>query len=190
MSMQIRNLVNQMLRPLKNRVYTLVSRAIIESVNDSKNLQVVKLNLLAGEDRSDVERFQNFGFTSNPPDGSECVAIAMGGNRDHLIVLAADDRRVRVKDLGKGESAIYTNDGTLIHLKAGGVVEIKSATKVDIDAPLVEIGDGTLEKILNGETFQTYFNTHQHLGNAGVPTGPPITPSDPSHLSDKVKAAK
>lgn len=186
---RMRNFVSQMIAPLRNRVYTMITRAIIESVKDTDGMQIVKLNLLAGETRADVERFQNFGFSSNPPADAECVAVAVGGNRDHLIVIVADDRKTRVKNLANGESVVYTDDGTIIHLKKGGIVQVIAATKVDIDAPLTEIGTGTLEKILNGEAFQTLFNAHVHpVVGIGVPTGTPVIPSTSAQLSSQLKA--
>ncbi len=120
---QMKNLISSMIRPLRNRVYTMITRAIIETVDDSKKMQVVKLNLLAGESRDEVERFQNFGFSSNPPDKAECVALAIGGNRDHLIVVVADDRSSRIKGIAKGESVQYNSNGNKLHLKANGNYE-------------------------------------------------------------------
>lgn len=120
---KLRNVVNQMIMPLRNRVYTMITRAVIETVKDSGNMQLVKVNLLAGEARDDVERFQNFGFSSNPPDGSECVAVSIGGNRDHLIIIVADDRNSRVKGLLKGESVQYNDKGDKWHLKTDGTLE-------------------------------------------------------------------
>lgn len=120
---QLRSVITQMIMPLRNRVYTMITRAVIETVKDSGNMQLVKLTLLAGETRDDIERFQNFGFSSNPPDGSECVAVAIGGNRDHLIVIVADDRNTRIKDLLKGESVQYNDKGDKWHIKNDGTLE-------------------------------------------------------------------
>lgn len=120
---QISLAIATMIAPLRNRIYTMITRAVIETVNDTGEMQLVKVNLLAGETRSDVERFQNFGFTSVPPNGAECVAIAVGGNRDHLIVIAADDRASRIVGLLKGESVQYNANGDKIHLKADGTLE-------------------------------------------------------------------
>lgn len=120
---QLKEAITNCIRPLKNRVYTMITRAVIESVKDSDGMQVVKVNLLAGETRSDVERFQNFGFTSNPPKSSEAVALAMGGDRDHLIVIVADDRKTRVKNLEEGESAFYNKGGDNLTLKNSGNLE-------------------------------------------------------------------
>ena len=191
MSMErMRNMLTQILKPLRNRVYTMISRAIIETVNDANGMQVVKASLLAGETRTDVERFQNFGFSSNPPADSECIALAIGGDREHLVIIAAESRNVRVKDLANGESVVYTDDGTIIHLKKGGEIEILAANKIDVKVPEINLGTALLEKVFNAETFQTLFNTHTHTGNLGVATGPPNALSGALELSTQVKASK
>lgn len=187
----IRSVVSNMIKPLRNRVYMMITRAVIETVKDGKGMQLVKLKLLAGETRDDIERFQNFGFSSNPPVGSEALSLAVGGNREHLIVVAVEDRRVRVKNLKNGESIVYTDDGTIIHLKKAGEVEILAATKIDVKVPEINLGAGTLEKIINGEAFKTLYNAQTHNGNLGIPTGVTIVPLvDATHLSTQVKASR
>lgn len=120
----LKDFVNSMIRPLRNRVYTMITRGIIETANDSGSMQFVKVTLLAGETREDIERIQNFGFSSNPPTSSECVAVAIGGNRDHLIILGDNDRASRIKNLLKGESVQYNSNGNKIHLKNDGEAEM------------------------------------------------------------------
>lgn len=120
---QLRDFVNHMIRPIRNRLVMSITRAVLESVKDSGKMQLAKVKLFAGETREDIERFQNFGFTSVPQSGAEAVALAMGGNREHLIVVVADDRKVRLKDLLPGESAMYNAAGKKIHLKMDGTEE-------------------------------------------------------------------
>lgn len=186
----LRKIVERMIRPLRTRILMINARAVVESLKDDGGLQLMKLNVLAGENPNDVERFQNYGFTSSPKPGAEAVVIFQGGNREHGLIIAVDDRRFRLKALAEGEVAIYTDEGDKIHFKRGGVIQIVASSKVEVNADLVELGNGTLEKILNGETFQTRFNDHKHIGNAGVSTGKPITPSPASDLSNVVKGAK
>ena len=191
---RMREFVSEMIKPLRNRVYTMITRAVLETVKDDKGMQLVKLKLLADETRDDVEHFQSFGITSNAPEGSECLAFSVGGNREHLVAVAIGDRKTRFKNLASGETAIYTDDGTVIHLKKGGIIKVLAATKLDVDAPLLELGTGILEKVLNGETFQTKYNAHTHpfTGNLGITavTLTPTTPSIPTDLSTQVKASK
>lgn len=124
--------------PVAQRVRLMVGRAVLQLVDDSTKVQSVQIALLADELRSDVERFQNYGFTSHPKPGAEAVAVCVAGSRDHAIVVVVDDRRYRLQGLAEGEVAIYTDEGDHIVIKRGGTVEVLAATKVQITAPLVE----------------------------------------------------
>jgi len=135
---QLSDFIMRIVDPIRTKIIMSLSRGVIESVNDANGIQVVKLSLLAGENKDKVERFQNFGFTSNPPAGSEAAIIFVSGNREHGIVVACDDRTKRKKSLAPGEAAIYTSDGTFVHLKTGGNIEVVASTKVLVTSPLVE----------------------------------------------------
>ena len=169
-----------LLRPIRQRILGIVALGNIESVKDDSGVQLAKISVLKDETREDVERFQNVGFTSHPVPGAEAIVIAAGGNRDHSIIIATDDRNFRVRDLPEGGAAMYSS--------VDGETEAKQILKVLPDGT-IELGKGVLEKIINGETFLTFFNAHTHTGNLIVPTGPPIVPMvGATHLSQKVKA--
>ncbi|WP_431477838.1 phage baseplate assembly protein domain-containing protein [Massilia eburnea] len=59
---------------------------------------------------------RNTGFTSVPKPGAEGVVVFVGGNRDHGLVIAVEDRRFRLKGLASGEVAIYDDQGQKVHL--------------------------------------------------------------------------
>jgi phage baseplate assembly protein V len=125
-------------QPLRAAIRMMVARVVVLLVDDAPKLQGLQVSVLADETREGVERFQQYGFTSHPLPGAEGIAVGVSGSRDHLVVLAVDDRRYRLKSLQAGEVAIYTDEGDKIVLKRGGVIELTSATKVSIVAPLVE----------------------------------------------------
>jgi len=125
---KLRKFIVQVVSPFKILINTMVTRAVIAAVNDSKKMQVVKVKMLAGETRADVERFQNFGFSSNPPVGSECIALAIGANRDHLVIINTDDRNTRQKEIDAGDAIVYDAGGNKLHFKNGGNVEITALT--------------------------------------------------------------
>lgn len=177
-----------MIDPLRVRIMTAISRAVLESIDDTQGIQLVKVSLMAGEVRDNIERMQNYGFTSFPKSGAECACLFVGGNREHGLVVSIDDRRFRLKSLAEGEVALYTDEGDRIHFKRGNEIEIKGATKVIVNSAAIELGDGVLEKILNGEQFRTLYNLHTHQGNLAIPTGPPIVQSPTTNLSTVVKA--
>lgn len=131
--------MDRVLGPIKRRLALMVGRAMVRLVNDGTQLQALQLELLQGEIRADVERVQNYGFTSVPHAGAEAVAVAVSGLRDHVLVVAVDDRRYRLKGLADGEVAIYTDEGDLVHIKRGGTIRVVAATKVRIESPLVEM---------------------------------------------------
>lgn len=143
--------VRRLVEGVHRRVMLAVARAVVRLVDDSKKLQEVQLALLAGEMRGAVERFQNYGFTSVPHANAEAAVVFVGGNRDHGLVLAVDDRRYRVKSLQAGEVCIYTDEGDRIHLKRGRLVEVTTGTlkvtaaaKIELTAPEIEINAATL----------------------------------------------
>lgn len=126
------------LNPVRQRMALMFSRAVVLLVQDTLKLQGLQISLLADEVRDDVERFQNYGFTSHPLPGAEAVAASVAGNRDHVVVLAVDDRRYRLRSLAAGEVAIYTDEGDKVVLKRGGLIEVTAATKVMLVTPVVD----------------------------------------------------
>ena len=101
--------IQKILAPLKRRVQLTVSRAIVRLINDATVLQTLQVEALRGETLDGVERLQNYGFSSHPLAGAQAVLLALGGNRQHSIVIAVDDRRHRATDLDEGEVQVYTD---------------------------------------------------------------------------------
>ena len=100
----------QILREFKRRIMGMVGRAVLQAVDDGKRMQSVQVVALRGQVIDDAERFQDYGFTSNPHPGAEAVLLAVGGVRQHPIVVKIDDRRYRVVDLEEGEVCLYTDE--------------------------------------------------------------------------------
>lgn len=130
----LQQLLQQALRPLRQQLQNLVARAVVDLVNDGAKMQALQVTILDGETRDDAERFQQYGLTSVPLEGAEAVVLSVGGRRDHLLVLAVDDRRNRLKDLEAGEVALYTYEGAKVHLKRGRIVVEDSEIRLGSDA--------------------------------------------------------
>lgn len=128
--------VERLLRPLKVRVANSIARAVVQLVDDSTKLQILQLGVLAGEDVDDAERFQEYGFSSNPLPGAEAVVVFPNGDRAHALVVAVDDRRYRPAAGAPGEVVVYNHAGASIRLKADGTVEI--GTDGGVFEPLVK----------------------------------------------------
>ncbi len=164
--------LDKLIAPLKTRLANMMARAVVSLVDDSKKMQILQLGVLADETRDDVERVQNYGFTSVPLSGAEAVVIFVGGRRDHGLAIAVDDRRYRIKNLESGEVAIYTDEGDSIVLKRGGNIEVNASTKVTITSPLVEMsGALTVAGEVTGNGIALSTHTHPETGGTtGVPT--------------------
>lgn len=127
---QLQNILNRLLQPLKNKISLMIGRAILTAINDGGGIQQVQVSILAGESMDKVARMQNFGFTSVPPKGSEGIILALQGNRENLVVVAADHRDFRVKGLAEGESAQYNKTGAKTVLKASNNMETTGIAKL------------------------------------------------------------
>lgn len=139
---------SRLIAPIRTRLLNLVARAVVQLVDDSNGLQTLQLSVLDGETRSDIERLQQYGFTSVPFKGAEACVLFVGGRRDHGIAVAVDDREHRLKGLEEGEVALYHKDGAKVHFKADGSVEIapKSGKNIVLaggTAKVARVGDAT-----------------------------------------------
>jgi phage baseplate assembly protein V len=135
--------VARLMAPLVARVRLSIARGVLNLVDDARKLQEAQVTLLADEVRDKVERFQDYGFTSVPLAGAEVIVVSVGGNRNHAVAIAIDDRRYRKKDLQPGEVAIYTDEGDSIVLKRGRKIEVLAGTELQVTAPLVTVKAST-----------------------------------------------
>lgn len=162
------NQLTKFIAPLQRRVMLMVGRAVIKALDDSGDLQQVQLQLNADEIRSDVHRLQEYGFTSRPKLGSEAAVIFLGGNRDHGIVIAVEDRRYRLKSLADGEVALYDDLGQKVHLKRAGI-EISTPGNVTIDA------GGDVQVTAGGDASVEATNATVEASASAQVTAPEIT---------------
>jgi phage baseplate assembly protein V len=129
---------------LSRRIAMGTTRGRMALVDDQKKLQQVQVELLADETKDNVERFQQYGFTSVPLAGAEALVVFLGGGRDHGIVLAVDDRRYRLTGLENGDVALYTDEGAKIVLGRHQQITVTCDTLV-FDASHVQMTGDTLE---------------------------------------------
>ena len=139
----------QALRALGRKLALLVARAVVREVRDGPLMQELRLDVLAGEDRQRVERWQQYGITSVPLAGAEALVIHVGGNRDHPAAVAVDDRRHRPTGLQPGEVVLYTDEGTRVSLLRGGRVRVEAGTaEATIESGTVQAKDGAGSEVL------------------------------------------
>lgn len=109
------------MNPLQ-KMRLMVARGIVKLVQDS-GLQLMQLDLLDEETRDGVERVQNYGHRGHPPQGSTVATVAVGGSRDHLVVVACEHPD-HVPPLESGESAMYAMFGQLFKMDKEGNVTL------------------------------------------------------------------
>lgn len=109
------------------------ARSVIDAVDDTKLMQEAGGNFMKGETRDKVESPQNYGFSSvvmdadkgedgQSGDGAEAFVGFMGGNRSFPVAMVMDDRRHRLKELKKGDVAMFRtkDDRQQIHMTEEG----------------------------------------------------------------------
>lgn len=162
--------LKKLMAPLQRRIMNMVARAVIQSIDDSKKMQVVKALVSADEIKEALERLQNYGFTSKPLAGAEGVALFVDGNRDHGVVICVDDRRYRVKNLANGEVCIYSDEGDKIHFKRGNKIEITTMELTVNATTKVDVNTATANVIASGSA-----NVQAPTTNITSPTGVNVT---------------
>lgn len=173
------------LDPIKRRVHLMISRAVVSALADGAGRQYVQVSALKGETKDNVERIQQYGFTSNPLSGAQAVMLCVGGNRAHPIVTNVDDPRYRPTDSEAGESGVYHFEGHRIRLMAGGIVQIecdqvivKASDKVRFETPIFDVTGEIKDRCdTDGQSMadmRDVYNSHTHPENdSGGPTDAP-----------------
>jgi len=198
----LRRFVKNAMAPLKRKVDLMVSRAVLSSVKNADPLQLLQLKLLADEVADDAEHFQEFGFRSKPPQGSEGIALSVGGNREHLVVVATLNRAAiaNLPAMAYGESQLFSSTGNYIHVKTddidinaiarivanivgdldltvGGKTKINSTDNIETQAPKYKFENASHELIAVLVEWIT-----QDIANKNI-TGIGPQPMDPGSIA-------
>ena len=208
----------RLIRPIKNKLFLLLGRAILKAVNNAEQTQKIQVIALSGEVITDMERFQEYGLETYPLAEAEVAAVFLNGNRDHGIALCVHDRRYRPTGLSAGEIMLYTDEnstGFRIHFKRNRILDTKGDQAIEnfdtsktvtapienhvnaasfiVASPRIQLGSGTWSALnrLIDERFLDLFNNHKH---SGVTTGtgntgvPTTTGSTASHATNQARA--
>jgi phage baseplate assembly protein V len=182
------------MRKVLNKIMNIVSRGYITFSNSASKCQTLQINMSGGEQKSDVEHIEPYGFTSRPLDGAEAVALFLDGDKSHGVILAAGDRRYRITSLQKGEVAIYTDEGDSIifnrnneiNLKtkkfivnADDVIElhtknlfVNASLGVQLNTPLFKSSGEIADKTSSISDIRTIYNGHTHNETSVVTQNP------------------
>lgn len=174
--------LQRVLSPLRRGLQQVVRVCTLNRVNDADSIQTVQVETLSGE-VVEVPRIQDYGITSVPLPGAKGVVVAIGGKTNGYVCIKMDDKRYRQVNLKPGEVALYDNQGQLVHLKQGGLMDLIANTKITAKVPLFRIegkldvtGDITDNVDTTGQSMagmRSTFNGHNHPGDSGGTTGTP-----------------
>jgi phage baseplate assembly protein V len=146
------------------RVLLAVGRGKVGPVVDTGTVQTMQVTLGPLEVRDGTPRIAEFGFTSNPPIGSDAVGLFVAGDRTNGVVIGTNHQQSRPTGLASGESKMYCLDGKFIYLTAGGgisvfangePVNVTGATTVTITASEEVIADTPILKC-TGDIIDNY----------------------------------
>jgi len=152
----------------------MILKSLIQAVDDSTKLQLVKASLLADEDQEDIERVQEYGMTSNPPLESEAIVVQCAGASDNLVCLKVDSAAHRVRDLSTGEVCIYSQHGQTIKLNTAGETVFNGG-----DIGVAREGHAVTIDALTDGSFITWVATvSASLGSLGYTIPPSEIPTD------------
>lgn len=154
------SILARLIRPLRQRVALMLRRAVIAVVIDDHPVQVMKLDMFHGETREGVERLQEYGFNSVPPEGGQVLVAFLDGECGHGVVIATDDRRYRPRGSDPGDTMLYTDrdkdDEHRIYLGSKErfilirgndiTIHVDNAAKVQCKTALIEAEDSVTVK--------------------------------------------
>ena len=167
--------MHRLLSPLRRGLQQVVRVCTLNRVNDASAIQTVQVETLSGE-VIEVPRIQDYGITSVPLPGSKGVVVAIGGKTNGYVCIKMDDKRYRQVNLKPGEVALYDNQGQLVHLKEGGLMDLVAITQITAKVPSFRI-EGDLEVtgdvIGDADSSAVNLTTHTHPGDSGGNTGAP-----------------
>lgn len=98
-------------------------RAVLGGLNGKPGVQLAQGDALNGEKLEAAELFQQFGFTSGVPAGSELIVLPLGGKTAHSVIIATENGAYRVQ-VGGGEVCVYNQWGAKITLKKEKIIEV------------------------------------------------------------------
>ena len=119
---------------LSRRMVLAIGRGQTQIVDDTGVVQKHQIASGPFETQDNVKRLAEFGFTSNPPAGSDATVVYIGGDRGNATIIATNHQLTRLKNLNPGEAALYDALGRHIWLtRDNGIVIEANHDKVTIN---------------------------------------------------------
>lgn len=142
--------IKRALLPLQTKIQMMIGRCILSAVDNSEGYQNLTVTGYSGEVISEINRAEEYGFTTYPFKDAEAVALFVQGNRDQGVVIKVADREYRPLDLQEGEVCIYTDEDLEGEYSTGNLL-------VTSLQPSVTMYEGT--EFINSENGKKYVTT-------------------------------
>lgn len=153
---------------------------ITKAVRAAGNIVRVTISGRPDETLSSRKVWQQYGFSSVPPDNSDCLVLRVGNLAVCFATESADH-----KPTGAWVAAMYADKDTSVQMFSDGSIKIAGG-KVTIQSDLIELG-GNAKTVCTSDLIAALQNhTHLFVGQGTVQAPPPGTFSG-SQTTDKVK---
>ncbi len=96
-----------------------------------------------------------------------------------LLVQGATDNNGNVIS-SEGSITIQAQANGQLNITCTGPANIIAQGVTTVDGSHINLGQTALEAVIKGNTFAKIYDNHYHIGNLGVPSGPPDQPMDPA----------
>ncbi len=134
----------------------LIARGVVRVTRDDGETQTADVDVWKSVTREKVEVAQPFGLASRPPANGVALLLAVGGDQGDLVMLPISSPGVRLGNLGEGEAALYAVDGTRVHVKADGTIEILATkgVRVVVEDNVLDVQPGYIRgRMKDGSRF-------------------------------------
>lgn len=150
-------------RLVRGKVDAMVARAVLERVNDALRTQRLQLTILADETADDVEHFQPYGLSFEPPAGAEAIALALGGTRAATVAICVQAPEERPTASGPRTGGLYTEGVWRVFIDEAGDVHLAA--------------QAGMAKLARADRVETELNAiWQALATTSAVNGSPLVP--------------
>jgi len=125
-------------------------RAVLAGLDRSPKVQLASGEGLADERLQAHELFQQFGFTSAPPAGTQMIMLPLGARTSAAVVVATEHGNYRVVLGAQGEVCVYSLWGDRVHLREDRTILVQApkvvvdaATSMTINTPVLTVNAST-----------------------------------------------
>jgi len=103
------------------RLRLIITKAIVDKINDSTEVQLLDVSSLDSEVLKTLERIQEYGLSTVPPAKASAIIGSQGGDRSNSVVLKTGYPQGRPKDKQEGDVTLWDIHGNTIELTSDGI---------------------------------------------------------------------